>query len=171
MMRPQLDTRLVLAATTAEELMTPNPVSVNLRTPVHELAALLTDREISGVPVINDAGHPVGVITQTDVVRYERERVTHVPPTPEYYQPKELHTRQGEALGNGFEVEAPERATVGDIMTPAVVAINPEASALDVVAKFLAIHVHRLFVIDDAGVLVGVITALDVLRHLRRLEE
>jgi hypothetical protein len=27
--------------------------------------------------------------------------------------------------------------------------------------------VHRLFVVDDAGTLVGVISALDVLRHLR----
>ena len=35
-----------------------------------------------------------------------------------------------------------------------------------VVREFLALKVHQLFVVDRAGVLVGVISTLDVLRHL-----
>ena len=51
-------------------------------------------------------------------------------------------------------------------MTPAVFSVTPQTPASKVVAEMLALHVHRLFVVDNTGVLVGVITALDVLRHL-----
>jgi CBS domain-containing protein len=52
-------------------------------------------------------------------------------------------------------------------MTPAVFAVAPDASAAKVVADMLGLNVHRLFVLDGTGTLIGVITALDVLRHLR----
>jgi CBS domain-containing protein len=52
-------------------------------------------------------------------------------------------------------------------MTPVVFAVSPNDSASKVVAKMVDDKVHRLFVIDHGGVLVGVISALDVLRKLR----
>jgi CBS domain-containing protein len=42
-----------------------------------------------------------------------------------------------------------------------------EAPASEVVYEMLAQKVHRLFVVDSTGVLVGVFSALDVLLHLR----
>ena len=51
-------------------------------------------------------------------------------------------------------------------MTPMVFAVTPEAPARQVVEDMLAQRVHRLFVVDASGVLVGVISALDVLRFL-----
>jgi CBS-domain-containing membrane protein len=53
-------------------------------------------------------------------------------------------------------------------MTPTVLAVEPETPALEVVAEMLALKVHRLFVRDEDGVLVGVISALDVLRKMRK---
>jgi CBS domain-containing protein len=52
------------------------------------------------------------------------------------------------------------------MMTPTVFTVRLEAPAAQVVEDMLALRVHRLFVVDDDGVLVGVITATDVLRHL-----
>jgi CBS domain-containing protein len=69
-------------------------------------------------------------------------------------------------LPNGFEVERVDRTTVRDLMTPAVFAVAPDSSAAEVVHEMLGLRVHRLFVVDDTGVLVGVISALDVLRRL-----
>jgi CBS domain-containing protein len=52
-------------------------------------------------------------------------------------------------------------------MTPAIFSVAPDTAASRVVEEMLALKVHRLFVVDSDGTLVGVITALDVLRHLR----
>jgi CBS domain-containing protein len=51
-------------------------------------------------------------------------------------------------------------------MTPAVFSVTPDAPAARVVGDMLDLKVHRLFVVDRDGVLVGVISALDVLRFL-----
>jgi CBS domain-containing protein len=58
-------------------------------------------------------------------------------------------------------------ARVRDAMTPVVFSVAPEASAQQVVREMLSLRVHRLFVVDRGGVLTGVISAEDVLRHLR----
>jgi CBS domain-containing protein len=157
---------LTLCAETAAELMTPNPVSLDGEATVKEAAAFLTDRGFSAAPVIDGAGRPIGVLSQSDIVVHDREKVEYVPAAPEYYQTAEVTTRSGERLRDGFRVENVERTAVRDIMTPVVFAVAPDAPVSAVVAEMLARKVHRLFVVDDAGVLVGVISALDVLRHL-----
>ena len=52
-------------------------------------------------------------------------------------------------------------------MTPGVFCGRPEIAAGKVVEKMTALRVRRLFVVDVDGVLIGVISAFDVLRHLR----
>ena len=51
-------------------------------------------------------------------------------------------------------------------MTPAVFAVAPDTPIHRVVSDMVGLHVHRLFVVDEVGVLVGVISTMDVLRHL-----
>jgi CBS domain-containing protein len=53
------------------------------------------------------------------------------------------------------------------VMTPAVFCVRPATEAGKVVEEMLALRVGRLLVVDQGGVLVGVISAFDVLRHLR----
>src|SRR5262249_52433898 len=97
---------------------------------------------------------------------HDRERAGREGTDADYYHRAELTTRAGESLPNGFHVERVDRTTVRDLMTPAVFAVAPESSAAEVVREMLALKVHRLFVVDACGVLVGVISALDVLRRL-----
>jgi CBS domain-containing protein len=52
------------------------------------------------------------------------------------------------------------------LMTPAVFWVGPDASAREVVEAMVDLGVRRLFVVDDSSVLIGVISALEVLRHL-----
>jgi CBS domain-containing protein len=61
-----------------------------------------------------------------------------------------------------------DRLPVREIMTPAVFSVTPDTPASKVVDEFLALKVHQLFVVDKAGVLIGVISTLDVLRRLGR---
>jgi CBS-domain-containing membrane protein len=54
-------------------------------------------------------------------------------------------------------------------MTAAVVSVKRDDPAWEVVAKMAALKLHRLFVVDQTGVLVGVISAIDVVRKLHRI--
>ena len=156
---------LCLRAETAADLMTPSPVSVRADASLREAIALLIDRGYSAAPVIDEAGRPVGVLSRTDVLIHDRERVEHPVPLAEYYA-AELLT-DDESLGEGFQVERVDPTRVRDVMTPAVFAVGPDASPARVVREMLRLRVHRLFVVDNGGVLIGVISALDVLRGLQ----
>jgi CBS domain-containing protein len=158
--------RLTLQATTAAELMTSNPVSIREDATVREAIGMLTDRGYSAAPVIDRAGRPVGVVSRSDILVHDRESVDHVPPAPEFYTRRELAAAAGEPLEGGFQVEKVDATTVGEIMTPAVFSVAPDTSAALVVKEMLSLQVHRLFVVDDRGVLIGVISPLDILRRL-----
>jgi CBS domain-containing protein len=119
--------------------MTSGPVSIRANATSQEAVSLLTAKGYSAAPVIDEAGRPVGVLSVSDLLVHERER-------PPY---------------------APGRTPASDLMTPAVFSVAPDTPAGKVVAEMLALKVHRLFVVDEDGTLMGVITALDVLRHLR----
>jgi CBS domain-containing protein len=154
---------LGLYATSAQELMHPNPISIRDSANIQELITLLTDKGFSAAPVIDEAGHPVGVVSRSDVLVHERERTTAVEPALEYYREEELAISRHE----GFHVEQVDHTAVRDIMTPAVFTVTPDTRAREVVAQMLKLHVHRLFVVDETGVLIGVISSFDVLRRLR----
>jgi CBS-domain-containing membrane protein len=55
-------------------------------------------------------------------------------------------------------------AVVSDIMTPAVFSVSLDTPVRKVIEQLLDMKVHRLFVVDKGGALVGVISPLDVLR-------
>lgn len=156
--------RLYLDAETAADLMMPNPISIEEDATVREAIAMLLDRGFSAAPVIDAAGRPVGVISRTDIIRRDREKADVVPP---YFADYEPMLPNKEKLGKGFQIEVPDTTRVKDIMTPIVFAVPPSCPVSNLIEEFLARKVHRLFVVDDSGALIGVISALDVLRHLR----
>ncbi len=162
------EVKLVLDANVALDLMTANPISITEKMTVKEAAAFFTDSEISAAPVINDAGRPIGVLSRTDIVRYERERLDHLPLTSMYWGEERGGKKGGEELDKeGFEIEVTDTTLVSEIMTPTVIAVGPKTPAVQIIAQLLAFKIHRLFVIDDRGVLIGVISALDIMRHLK----
>ena len=154
--------RLALEARTAADLMSRNPVSLRSAATVQEAVAMLTDRGYGAAPVIDAAGRPVGVLSRTDLLVHEREQGHHA-----------LLTREADLeapafpVHEGFSVEVIDPTRVRDVMTPVVFTVDLQAPAREAVEQMLALKVHQLFVVDKAGALVGVISALDVLRHLR----
>jgi CBS domain-containing protein len=157
--------RLTLKALTAADLMTGQVVSIEETAPLREAVATFVDRGISGAPVINDAGRPVGVISLSDIVIHDRNSVTYARPAAEFFTRSDLRAEFGEDVG-GFQVEAVDRTLVRDVMTPTVCAVRPDTPVYEVIQEMVLLHVHRLFVTDRDGVLVGVISMTDVLRHL-----
>jgi CBS domain-containing protein len=123
--------------------MCPNPVSLREDATVSEALGLFIGRGISAAPVIDEAGRPVGVLSQSDLLVHQRAREENPALAP------------------------PDPMRVRDLMTPTVFAVAPETPAAQLVGDLLALKVHRLFVVDADGVLTGVISAIDVLRRLR----
>ena len=131
--------QLTLLARTASEIMTPGPVSLAAADTVAEATQFLTEKGFGAAVVIDDAGHPLGVVTKTDILVHARQRKP------------------------GLE---PDDTPVTEFMTPAVFSVRPDTPARSVVEQLLALNVHHLFVSDAAGVIVGVISPVDVLRKL-----
>jgi len=150
----------------ASDLMRPNPVSIRHDATVQEATALLTDKGFSAAPVIDRAGRPVGVVSRFDVLVHDREKLEYVPAGPNFYEAEELAHAQEKLGRNGFEVVNVDRTRVKDIMTPIVFSVSPETPARNVIKEMLKLRVHRLFVVGPDGVLVGVISATDILQHL-----
>jgi CBS domain-containing protein len=137
-------TPLVLRAKTAADLMEGNPAAVRDVATVPEAVAFLTDRGVSAAAVVNEAGLPVGVLSRADILVHDRERAAHPA-----------------AAGRD------DATLVRDLMTPAVFSVTPTTPVARVVEEMVAMNVHQLFVVDREGYLVGVVSAFDIVRHLR----
>lgn len=140
---------------TAADLMTPNPASIRDVATVWDAVYFLTTKGFSAAPVINAAGRPVGVISRSDLIIHNREAAEHLRP-PRADRPVVAVEPGGVAY---------DPTPVCDVMTPFVLLVAPDTPVTSVARQMADFKVHRLFVVDDEGVLVGVVSALDVMRH------
>lgn len=133
--------RLALAANTAADLMSGSVSSIPHDATFPEAVAFFIDQNVTAAPVVGDLGEPIGVLSVTDLL---------------------VHIRESQDGGGRV---CP--ATAAELMTPAVFAVGAETPAADLVADMLRSRVHRLFVADGGGMIQGVVSTGDVLRHLR----
>src|ERR1700758_5416360 len=132
------ETKISLRAETAADLMSANPMSLRGDATLHEAGAFLVDRNISGAPVIDEAGRPIGVLTQTDILIHDREEVEHVsPPEIEYGTPLPRE------WWDEFQVEKVNPTPVSEFMTPAVFCVAVDTPAWSVVEQMRDLNVHR----------------------------
>jgi CBS domain-containing protein len=160
--------RLVLHAETAQDLMTKNPMSIRHDVTIQSAAAFLIEKEISAAPVIDDAGHAVGVLSHTDIVRHDSEAAGKRLEESVYYRDVDL--RCPPALRETTFGPKAKAVRVSDVMSPVVIEVFTQDPAVSVIAKLLALKIHRLFVVDQTKTLVGVISTFDVLRCLQRIQ-
>lgn len=154
----------------AAQIMTRKMITTPSDAPIAEAAALLVDHGISGMPVRDEFGRIVGVISLRDIVRFERERTNTVE------EPSDAGRDWGaEGSGGrwqmsrvpwGYHLEPSEVAQVRDFMTPVLIALPEDASILQIVSTMLERKVHRVLVRNAEGEIVGLVSALDVLRAL-----
>jgi CBS domain-containing protein len=161
---PERSSRLILDLGAAEELMTPCPVTVPASATLREAIGIMVDRGISALPVVDEDARLVGVLSQTDIVIHDRNLYAHT--LPEYYTTANLLSG-GTRLLAKFSLDSQDTTQVHEVMTPTVFAVRPDDPPTRVVAEMVAFKIHRLFVIDASGSLLGVISAFDVLRKLR----
>jgi len=165
------------------EIMVTEVLTVTPDTPVRRLTRLLADEEISGAPVVNAEGRPVGVVSATDVVRLAaddtdirvqatraRTETTAQDPDGEdqemdphgFFLPEDSPFAAERLLGQIPESEF-DAATVADIMTPVSFTVTPDTDVSELADFLVRGRIHRAVVVDS-NKLVGIVTSGDVLR-------
>lgn len=154
---------------TVRDIMQRNVLSVEDNWPLDRLAVFLTDNQISGAPVTSsENGRPVGVVSLTDIVRYDSmpEGRSQDTGTHEYY----LHNLESQIApeeATTYHVEHESSVTVRDIMTPMVFEVQESTSVREAADTMVKGHIHRLLVTRDKQI-TGIITALDILKTLQQ---
>jgi CBS domain-containing protein len=145
-------------------IMTTEVLCVRADVSVEAVTALLLERAISGIPVVDDRGKPLGVISKTDLVRESAENEGLGELGPPTGNQREIASR----LGGGFHATHVARATVSDVMAGITFAL-PESATIAQAAALMAYEgVHRLPVTCSDGKVVGIVSSLDILRWLTR---
>ena len=148
---------------TVREYMDADPVTVTPDTSAEDVARLLGEHELHGVPVVDEDGRVVGIVTEDDLVLRDEEGDLHIPHYVELFggliflEPlREFHSRLRKATAT----------TAADLMTEKPTTIGPDAD-LHEAGRIISRSGHnRLPVVDGDGRLVGVISRADVLRGL-----
>jgi CBS-domain-containing membrane protein len=141
---------------TVADVMTRSVVAVHPSTPVGELVRMLLYRDYRSLPVLDDGGRFVGMVTNTDLV--ERGGLNA--------RVELLAALGGQVLEQELVRSGARAKTAGDVMSRQIVAVGP-ADSLDRAAHLMVERqVKRLPVMDSDGRLIGIVTRLDVLRAI-----
>lgn len=145
-----------LARLRCADIMTRAPVTVRPTTPLHDAWRMFSAHRIKALPVVNDRGQVVGIVTPSDFVR------TATTATGEWF---DAHVRAMQARTRPQGMD-----TVADVMTQPVRAVHPQRRLAELLPLFAGTGHRHLPVVDSDDVLVGVVTQSDVLAALMRLE-
>ena len=123
----------------------------------------MTTRHLSAVPIVSESGQPIGVLSRTDIVAHDCRRFASLQPELDALRQKGAALRLHDPAP---DASATPKNQVWEIMNPVFFSVACDTAAAVVIDAMLSLNVHRLFVQDDAGKLVGVVSTTDVLRHL-----
>jgi len=143
------------------EIMTTEVVTVQRDTPVNKIATLMHEHQITGVPVVDDARHVVGIVTELDmIVRNTRLEL------PAFIQILDLARIPLEMPGHyRNRLRHMLGATAGDMMTEDVVTLSPDAEMQDLADLMVKRRVNPVPVIENR-VLVGIVSRADLIRMM-----
>ncbi|GAA1002470.1 hypothetical protein Aple_000560 [Acrocarpospora pleiomorpha] len=139
---------------TVKDVMTWPVISVVENTCFKDIAGMLLTHAVSALPVLDDDGHVVGVVSEADLLRKEefRERFPgerYRPPTP-----------SGQDLGTGKARGVVAR----QLMSTPAVTVGEEVSVISACRLMQSRGVKRLPVIDEHGRLAGIVSRCDLMK-------
>jgi CBS domain-containing protein len=150
--------------TTVREIMDADPVTVRPEDDIETVLRLLRRNELPGVPVVNEGGRCVGIVTESDLVLSDEQGDLHLPHYIElfggviYLEPLQ---RFNDRLKKAFA------SRVREMMTEDPVTVDADAPIEDA-AHLIATRKHNRLPVVEHGRLIGVVTRLDVLEALTR---
>ena len=146
----------------AKDIMTSEVITVRQDTPIKDLAEILWKNRISGVPVLDEAGKIVSVVTESDLI--DQTKKVHIPTMISLldsviFLESSKKTEQ--------EIRKMSGNSAGDISSSEFITVTEE-TGLDEIATIMSEkNLHTLPVIQDDK-LVGVIGKSDIIRSLMR---
>jgi CBS-domain-containing membrane protein len=139
-----------------KDVMTKDVVTVEPRTPLKEVARIIVERRVSGLPVVDDDATVLGVVSEGDILAKERGRASA----------RSLLDHLLEL--NDREAAKHDARDAADAMTSPAVTIRPSRAVSEAAALMLDRSVNRLPVVDEHGRLVGIVTRADLVRAFAR---
>jgi CBS domain-containing protein len=141
------------------DLMTPHVLSVRPEQRLGEVARLMMDRDVRALPVVDDNGSLVGMVTHRELLKYL---------IPDYLQ--KTNSGKFRALPASFVAGAhssvdPRGLAVKDVMSRAVLCVSEDQTLSDVANLMNNKDVDRFPVVRE-GVVVGFLTRADLIRRL-----
>ncbi|TAK36124.1 MAG: CBS domain-containing protein [Chloroflexota bacterium] len=147
------------------EIMTKEVITIRPSTPVSEIARLMGQHHLTGIPVTDDLGRLRGMVTDRDlVVRHARVHF------PTYIPLLESLVYLGNTRHFEVELRKTLASTAGELMSTEVPTVGPETDILDVAALMFDKDANPIPVVDH-GQLVGIISRADLVKLLVREEE
>lgn len=135
---------------TVESVMTGKVVTAHESTSFKELVTLMTEHEISGLPVVDEAGRPVGVVSESDTLA-KQEFDGGNTGKPLFGRDRRAHWHKAAGL-RAFE-----------LMTAPAITVDQTAPVTAAARLLAQKRLRRLCVVDADGVLVGVISRRDII--------
>jgi CBS domain-containing protein len=139
--------------------MTAGVVTVRADTSYRDMVAMVRRHRVSGLPVVDDDGKVIGVVSETDLLATEAADPGHgVHPAPRTWLPYRHHVTA-------------DAATAGDLMTHPAVTTGPDELVADAARLMHSLKLQRLPVVDRDRRLVGIVSRSDVLKVFSRTDE
>ncbi len=138
------------------QMMTRKPVCAPARATIREVACLLDENHISGMPVVDDAGRMIGVVSRSDLTR----RCADNGAAPQFVC---------ETMTAPPERPAAELMIAADIMSPTPITAKEHEGMRAVAQRMCENRVHRLIIVNDVLEPMGVLTSLDLVRYVSEL--
>jgi CBS domain-containing protein len=133
-------------------------VTASPETTLKEVAELMVEHRISGLPVVDDEGRVLGVVSEADILIGEAGGPG-----------SEGMLARARALAQPATVAIPR--TAGEAMSSPAVTIGPDDTVMHATGRIADRGVNRLPVVDEDGRLLGVISRADVVRWFTRSDE
>jgi CBS domain-containing protein len=145
------------------DVMNPDIMTVADEMTTGELVRFLTEREISGAPVVDGQGRLIGVVSMTDIGRHLAEPSDFASlASLDFYRDTADEMSPGDC---GHRYGDEREVMVRDVMTPAVYQVPATALVVEAARIMVDNHIHRLIVTRDKEP-VGILTSIDLLRVL-----
>lgn len=130
----------------AADLMTPHPVTLPATTPLAQAAAIMAERNLKRMPVVDAQGRLLGMVSRYDLLKTVAEGLRQHPAA-------------------AVELPAGTPATVGAVMHGGVPIVRADAPLAEVLDRLLATEKRRVVVLDAASRVVGIITDGDLIQR------
>lgn len=144
-----------------KDVMTKEVITVHENDTVEKCANILSTKNLSGLPVVDDNNKVIGIVTEGDLIK----RASRIEGPPVL-----------EVLGGIFYLETPDKfmkrlkkltgSVVRQIMTKNVITIDPDEEVDYAATLLVGEKIKRLPVVDKRGNLVGIISRKDIMHYL-----